>query len=417
MQSPRRQRLHSLIRSVVAEDDSSNEVVNAALQQFARAAERQTKVSTWAVSHLAKETHSSSDCFGPVVLPSAMPPRPEISSGDCKDVLDVVGIKTKLMKLAVSFFDGEQVMQLARRRDGDLIALLSYNADDAEILRTELALENPPRIASNSRAKLIYWCIDNNPLGASSFDLLEPITSVAMMQAIALDHRKWSPISSVKDAPKDLPHYRYAGTAMRTLGGANPINISSLTASVRGELPMLASLPPKWLSAKAVVPAEFKGIAVQLEQSKYLFASIARLARFLSKKQPANVKSRNRQRRLEANIAAEITGAAAIIRSGYPAGWTRGVSEAVLPCERAWLDPARRALEPSLSDESTLGDDSAFNAFFDSQQWRSEVLDLVTRWVSVRIRRKMKNKERLDEGSVTRLRNVLAKQIFEGCEP
>lgn len=356
-----------------------------------------------AVTHVLKATHPDARGSSLHVAPATLPQHDEIGSHLLGDhfVEDVVGNAAALdvFKLLKTEVDGRRMLDWMQAGDVDLKAALSDDEDTANAWMSAFAALVRPNAepASHPMAKQVYWLTGDDPLEGGHYQLLQPMFSSTLAQAVHAeiqDARFGEANKGARQAfrekkPADTTYRDYRHLVSRKLGGTKPQNISQLNSERGGINYLLPSLPP---------PA-WKPSGTHLLKQETAFGDLLRfggmrefvktLIDFLEGDPAPTMKTRQQREFIEQAIGQELAMFGAAIRGRQEAGWTRD-SECRLPrCEQLWLDPDRTELPPRDDPQNPhwQQDDEDFIAAYHRGNWADEVAERFGDWLNAQLHR------------------------------
>lgn len=357
-----------------------------------------------AVTHVLKATHPDARGSSLHVAPSSLPAHEEIGShhlgaGFAEDVvgnaaaLDVF----KFLKIEV---EGRRLLDWMQAGDADLRAALSEDATQATawmgafsaLIRTDAAP------ASHPLAKQVYWLTGEAAERDDHYQLLQPMFSSALAQAVHADIQDARFGEAAKEArkalrdkePSALPLRDYRNLVARKLGGTKPQNISQLNSERGGVNYLLSSLPPKAWAERASDLSRRDSVIDELRW----FGEVPQLLRALGdflhavRDEPSTFEIRDRVDALARGLADQLALLGASVRARSPAGWTRNDDCRLSRCEQLWLDPERAELPDRDEAVDAYGaeDDASFRDEYELGEWADEVAGAFGNWLNARMR-------------------------------
>jgi CRISPR-associated protein Csy1 len=345
-------------------------------------------------SHVLKFTHpdargTSLDSAGNAAAGDLLIGSHSVADAGPRDVVGNAAALDVAKFLAIEV-DGQPLYRRAAAADPNLRAALGADADGQ---MAAFATYSQPKdgAATHTLAKQLYW-----PLPDGDYHLLAPLFPSA------LAHGVWSRIqqdrfsdqakAARKAAREEQPHQHgyceYPDMAIPHFGGTKPQNISLLNSQRRGEVYLLAALPPNWhdgpqrppLNVPSVFGPRFAG---QPEVRRLL----RELGRFLYavRERPGddgteprtrnNIEIRERRAAYVNDITEALLHYAARHQALAP-GWSADPTCQLPTAERYWLDPGRAAQDPE------------FAAGRDAEDWRERIAERYGNWLNARLSRR-----------------------------
>ncbi|MNF39987.1 CRISPR-associated protein Csy1 [compost metagenome] len=299
---------------------------------------------------------------------------------------DVVGNAAALdvYKFLKLEHDGQSLLTLLLADDGDALAALSQDAEQAQSLATAFTGITRPRgeLASHTRAKQLYWLVGEDPRNDAHFHLLAPLYASSLAhrvyQGIQAD-RFGEPAKEARQARRDKQFHpgiirEYPQLAVQKLGGTKPQNISQLNSERRGENYLLASLPPSWQQRDVRLPIHTRdgSIFPAFGQRPAVRELVKALRKFLLSGPPPNMHARNSRDELLTELIDELLLYAAELWACEP-GWSAAPECNLNRAEQLWLD-FRRA-----------GQDQAFASDWRRMDWVEELRERFANWLNARL--------------------------------
>jgi len=212
------------------------------------------------VTHSLKAVHPDAKGTNLYIPPEELNDHSLLGSHTLKSNFDgdVVGNAAALdvYKFLRLELNGKTLLSLALSNNAALKAALSDDDETAESLVSAFASITEMKGASSShtRAKQLYWLIDEDCTKDSHYHLLSPLyaTSLAHKVFQTINHDRFSEESKSARAAyrenktSESPVRYYPDLAVQKLGGTKPQNISQLNSERGGNNYLLASLPPIW---------------------------------------------------------------------------------------------------------------------------------------------------------------------------
>lgn len=275
--------------------------------------------------------------------------------------LDVVGNAASLdvYKFLSVEIEGIPLWQWAKERHATFIAALPGSDEEKSSWCDAFASfsQNDPNPMSHPLAKQVYW-----PVGDDEYHLLQPMFPSSLAHSInrILNEARFSDSSKEARAArrqgKDHPHgFRdWPDHLSQKFGGTKPQNISQLNSDRRGEILLLAAVPPSWQmpGRRYSLPLHTNTLFKRLP---YEFVREAgELARFLASVSDwTNLRIREaRKRRVEQIVDDLISYGFSFADEAY-AGWTNSDECHLDLVECYWLDPNRQDEDFQQSRNST----------------------------------------------------------------
>ncbi|GEB86676.1 type I-F CRISPR-associated protein Csy1 [Zymomonas mobilis subsp. mobilis] len=325
-----------------------------------------------AATHIAKAIHSSAKGSNLYIKPDSLPQREEIGShllGENFDI-DIVGNAAALdvFKFLKTKVEEKTLLAWAEADDPDFKAALSENPDQAEEWLSSFAglLSSDKKVQSHALMKQLYWLRGEDPTEDDQYILLQPLFPSALVNYVHQniqdvrfgESNKKARSAFYKKEASELVYQEYKKLAVRRLGGTKPQNISQLNSERGGVNYLLASLPPRWMGKRRILPLNCKSALEVFFKRPNVYSQIDKLIKFLKSNPPD---TRQHQQRFEQKLTESLVDFAATIKAEMPVGWSREKSCQLPMDERLWLDPERSLF--SLRDDSDEADQIFYNDY------------------------------------------------------
>lgn len=341
-----------------------------------------------AVTHTLKAIHPDAKGSNLYCLPRALPAHPLVGSHCLGDDFagDVVGNAAALdvYKLLKLEHDGQPLLSLLLAEDGDALAALHDDAEQARSLAAAFTSITRPRdgLASHTHGKQLYWLAGDDPRNDAHFHLLAPLYASSLAhrvyQGIQAD-RFGEPAKEARQARRDKQFHpgvihEYPQLAVQKLGGTKPQNISQLNSERRGDNYLLASLPPSWQQRDVRLPIRTQdGSIFPAFGKRPAVAELVRTLRdFLLSGPKKNMPISNHRDELLTELIDELLLYAAELWAFEP-GWSAKPECNLNRAEQLWLD-FRRA-----------GQDEVFASEWRRMAWVDEIRQRFANWLNARL--------------------------------
>jgi CRISPR-associated protein Csy1 len=344
----------------LAPDDPKREQLIAQFQFVVWLEDAARRVS-WiqVVTHSLKAMHPDARGSNLYCDPLLLASRLEIGSHllDKHFSCDVVGNAAaldvyKFLRLKVG---GQSLLDAMLARDADLLAALSDDSQQAQALVRAFSSLVSPRgvLASHTRAKQVYWLVDNDANDNRAYHLLAPLFATSLTHQV---YAKivWDRFGDEKHDPqaarqahregKDHPHgySMYPGLLIQKLGGTKPQNISQLNSERHGENYLLGSLPPVHGTLYPLkAPYWTNSVFERFGELKSVREMTGNFRRFLESEPPANRETRLKREIFMDVLLDELLVFSLALQTRFPAGWTQNPKCMLEENEKLWLDPGR----------------------------------------------------------------------------
>lgn len=353
------------------------------------------------VTHAAKYTHS--DVKGSSVYAAPHNEERYLSTATLtKPAVDAVGNAAALdvAKLLQTEYEGDSLLTCLQRQDFSPLAELAANDEQLEqwVAGFNKALVDK-QPTSHKLAKQVYF-----PLEGGGYHLLSPLFSSSLAQAMherLVEARFGEEVKEANQARKAErwhPHRLtyYPQTAVLSMGGTKPQNISYLNSTRAGRVWLLSCQPPAWKTL-AKPPYHCKSLFDKQGPFHYLASGKAlALKRFLlSVQERDNTAEIRRQRQAYIDEIIDILFNVAVdIQREAWRGWSDNPDCELKQAHQLWLDPYRTK------------DDELFRAERDKGDWQVDIADDFAVWLNYQLR-----DDRLRVGMVER-REWRTQQLF-----
>lgn len=299
---------------------------------------------------------------------------------------DVVGNAAALdvYKLLKLEHEGQPLLSLLLAEDGDALAALHNNAEQAQSLAAAFTGITRARdgLASHTHGKQLYWLAGDDPRNDAHFHLLAPLYASSLAHRVYLGiqaDRFGEPAKEARQARRDKQLHpgvirEYPQLAVQQLGGTKPQNISQLNSERRGDNYLLASLPPSWQQRDVRLPIRTQegSIFPAFGQRPAVAELVRTLRDFLLSGPPPNVHTRNSRDELLTELIDELLLYAAELWAFEP-GWSAKPECNLNRAEQLWLD-FRRA-----------GQDEVFASEWRRMAWVDEIRERFSNWLNARL--------------------------------
>jgi len=341
-----------------------------------------------AVTHTLKAIHPDAKGTNLYCLPSALPQHQLVGSHCLGDDFagDVVGNAAALdvYKLLKLEHDGQPLLSLLLASDGDALAALHKDAEQAQSLAAAFTGITRARdgLASHTHGKQLYWLAGDDPHNDAHFHLLAPLYASSLAHRVYLGiqaDRFGEPAKEARQARRDKQFHpgiirEYPQLAVQKLGGTKPQNISQLNSERRGDNYLLASLPPSWQQRDVRLPIRTQdgSIFPAFGQRPAVAELVRTLRDFLLSGPPPNVHTRNSRDELLTELIDELLLYAAELWAFEP-GWSAKPECNLNRAEQLWLD-FRRATQ-----------DEVFASEWRRMAWVDEIRERFANWLNARL--------------------------------
>lgn len=334
------------------------------------------------VTHAIKFTHSDAKGSS-VFLATTGADSPYLSTATLRHpAIDAVGNAAALDVAKLLQMEHQSGSLIAHLHRGDFSPLAALAESEQQLQQwvsgfLEVFADKHP--ASHKRAKQLYF-----PVAENAYHLLSPLFSSSLTHAMhqrlsdarfseaakeintAVKNGKWHPASKIS----------YRNTAVQTMGGTKPQNVSYLNSVRGGRTWLLSCAPPSW-KTQPKPPAKHKSIFH--EHSEFSFAArveIAEMREYLLSVQQLSNTVEIRQRRLahtDKIIDALFNYVAGIQQLAVQPGWSGQADCLLKRSQQLWLDPGRAA------------SDTAFRSEREHGGWQNEIATDFGLWLNRRL--------------------------------
>lgn len=341
-----------------------------------------------AVTHTLKAIHPDAKGTNLYCLPSALPQHQLVGSHCLGEDFagDVVGNAAALdvYKFLKLEHDGQSLLTLLLAEDGDALAALSQDAEQAQTLAGAFTgiTRSRGELASHTRGKQLYWLAGEDPRNDAHFHLLAPLYASSLAHRVYLSiqaDRFGEPAKEARQARRDKEFHsgiirEYPQLAVQKLGGTKPQNISQLNSERRGDNYLLASLSPSWHQRDVRLPIRTRdgSIFPAFGQRPAVAELVRTLREFLLSGPPPNVHVRNSRDELLTELIDELLLYAAELCAFEP-GWSAAPECNLNRAEQLWLD-FRRAAQ-----------DEVFASEWRRMDWVEEIRERFANWLNARL--------------------------------
>lgn len=359
-------RLNTRLEKLKSDDPKRRELV-AQYQPTAWIADAARRVAQiQAVTHSLKATHPDARGTNLFCAPQTLHAHTEIGSHVLGEDFtgDVVGNAAaldvyKFLRLEVG---SQTLLDAMLAQDTDLAAALSDDPQQAqEWIAAFISLMSPRgAVASDARAKQLYWLIGDDAKKDADYHLLAPLFATSLTHKIHVqisDDRFGEEAKEARQAHREERYhpsgYRvYPNLTVQNLGGTKPQNISQLNSERRGNNYLLASLPPLWQSTRGILPHPGQSsIFPLLRKAFYVWLPVQELSNFLKENPRPIMEVRDLRDVISNDIMSMLVGFSDYLQHRLP-GWTQQKEGNDLDKnEQLWLDPYRCELDFSFREE------------------------------------------------------------------
>lgn len=243
------------------------------------------------------------------------------------------------------------------------------------------------RLASDTKAKQLYWCVNDEPADDGGYHLLQPLFASSLAHAVhqEINDARFGEVSKIARQARrdgkahDVPYRDYRNLVVRKLGGTKPQNISQLNSERGGVNYLLASLPPAWdqgrprhlLFIDSVLPrfARFEGVQ----------ELVTALLKLLQGNPAPTMDTRLKREGIERALGESLAAFGSTLHAQVEAGWTRDPDCRLADCEKLWLDPERVNLPVPEGHEA---DETAFAQAYERKDWPDQVAHRFSLWLN-----------------------------------
>lgn len=299
--------------------------------------------------------------------------------------VDVVGNAAALdvFKFLKLEYNGQTLLERVEARDDALLAALNDDpAAAAQLLEQFAGITTPSgQYASHTRAKQIYWLIDDDPAVNDHFHLLAPLYATSLAHRVyhtINDHRFSEATKAARQARRANNAYEhgycdYPNLAVQRFGGSKPQNISQLNSERRGDSYLLCSAPPTWHTSE-VSPIRAASAFAAFGRRRGVGAVVRRLGSFLATDPTRNMNTRDYRDECTLELVDELIVFTSEMHQ-LPAGWTDDWHCRLAFEHQCWLDPRR-------ADQ-----DTEFAERLIQTEWLDTVCADFSRWLIGRLER------------------------------
>jgi len=302
-------------------------------------------------------------------------------------------------------------------RSGDVDALYALHEDEAEArqLRADLLSFLAPKQtepASHTRAKQVYWCVDEDPeAGGFIYHLLAPLYPSSLVHAVykAVESAYGKESLSVRQSRRDKKYHsgtvhEYPHLAIHNLVASNAQNISALSGKRRGKSYLLSSAPPHWKSSELRIPYHCNTVFDRIYGGKpEVRETVSALLNFLAENPPQKQEVRRRREAYVSTLIGELIQMAAKYQHGLAPAWSKDSKVELNEDERLWLDPYR----------ARIPEEVEFRQSWMQMEWVDQIGSRFARWLNAHL------EDRLPVGDVEFLqwrRELLQMDIMSSWE-
>jgi CRISPR-associated protein Csy1 len=364
------------------------------LLQKGRAGSAYTTIAT----HIAKATHPDIEIkfvTNPNVRFSTLPHHTEIGShllNDQDSLADTTGngaynaAAYELYLLLDLRFEGSSLGHWLEEGDADAIHAFSplLNDEEAASMAQKYAVllrNKAPRLATDTRAKQLYWLVGEDASQDADYHLLVPFYASQLAHAVygVIQEDRFGEANKLaRQARRDRQAHDgvfrdYPNLAVRKLGGSHPENVSELTRQQRGYSYLLSCAPPSWKSSQLRAPWGISSIFDRVYGPRDGVRTIVHAFRdFLHSNPPSNAQTRNRVDTYVDSLIDELVELASGYQHGLTPGWSRELKVELVPAEQLWLDPYRAAIQ----------EEKDFREDWLRQDWPAQVGQRFANWLN-----------------------------------
>ncbi|WP_435104066.1 type I-F CRISPR-associated protein Csy1 [Arhodomonas sp. AD133] len=339
------------------------------------------------VTHALKATHPDARGTSLFAPPETLPAHPAVGTHVLGDGAprDVVGNAAALdvYKFLQTEHDGRSMLDRALAGEAAFAAALSDDPAQGQAWMEAFAgiTRAGHDQASHTRAKQVYWLVDDDPTDDRGFHLLAPLYATSLAHAVfhAINEDRFGEAAKAARTARRERRYsavesrEYPKLAVQKFGGTKPQNISQLNSERRGSNYLLASLPPDWRSADVRAPLHTDSVFPLFGRRRPVRSAVNALLRFLRSDPKPNVETRRHRDELLAELTDALLVFAAEL-SALPPGWSGHADCHLVEAECLWLDPDRAA------------EDAEFAARRAQVDWPQEVRERFADWLNGQLR-------------------------------
>lgn len=318
------------------------------------------------VTHALKFTHSDARGSSRFQQFSSAKPSAYLSTATLRQpAIDAVGNAAVLdvAKLLQTEYEGETLIDYLKRDDFSPLAPLAES--EQQLMRWVEGFKQvlvDKQLSSHKLAKQLYF-----PVAGNEYHLLSPLFSSSLTHAMhqrviearfsdlakeifgAFKAKKWHP----------LPYVRYLDTAVQTVGGTKPQNISYLNSVRGGRNLLLSCAAPTWQSKPEIPGKHISVFNKNSEFSRKARPVIRQLSSFLLsvKTLKSNIDIRNRRLAFTDEIIDILFNYVAGVQNlGLQNGWSKNDDCKLKLSQKLWLDPGRVKYDYDFRFERDGGD-------------------------------------------------------------
>lgn len=245
--------------------------------------------------------------------------------------------------------------------ENDLDVTLAFSPatasdEEAKSLADKYAslLKEKSNLASDTRAKQLYWLVGDDASDNTAYHLLAPLYATSLAHAIynVIQQDRFGEEGKLARQARSEGKWHdgvvcdYPDLAVQKLGGTKPQNISQLNSERRGNNYLLSCAPPLWVTAKRRAPWRLPSVFDRIYGAREeVQITVRALLRFLKGGPPQNVGTRNRIDAHVDSLIDELVQMASDYQQGLDAGWSRDARVELAEAEQLWLDPHRAAIK------------------------------------------------------------------------
>jgi len=381
-----RSKLHAYIRGKLKGKEPTPEQIDDELSKTAKQAK-----SVHLATHIVKGGHSKASGTAINALHGGLPQCEEIGTHSLGEDLELdTGINNADQSGVYPFLrtiidaNGTTLLEALRNEDPDALAALHDDEAEARRLREALSLEHslPPAV-SHTRAKQIYWFVNEDLERGFCYHLLAPLYPSSLI------HRMYAKIESaydkesteLREAKRNKKYHAgvihdYPGLVIHQVVASHPENVSHLIKEQRGKSYLLSSAPPHWRSTELRPPYHCQSVFDHALKARIEFRKALTSLRRLLKGEPPKIRETRRSRDDYVDtLIGELIQMADDYHHGLPAGWSRAPKVNLSEDEYFWLDPYR----------ARMSDESIFRIEWMKYEWVDAVAERFARWLNAEL--------------------------------
>lgn len=286
-------------------------------------------------------------------------------------------------------FEGKSLGAWLDAKDQDVALAFSpenVSDDEAKDLAARYAslLKEKSKLATDTRAKQLYWLVGEDPSNNNSYHLLAPLYATSLAHAVynvIQEDRFGEEGKLARQARRESKWHDgvvrdYPDLAVQKLGGAHPRNVSQLNNDRRGNNYLLSCAPPTWTTPKRRAPWRFSSVFDRIYGVREEVQISARaLLLFLKSDPPQNMHTKNKVDAYVDSLIDELVQMSNEYQHGLDAGWSRDARVELAEAEQLWLDPRRAAIK----------EESEFREQWLWQDWPAEIGRRFGNWLNAQL--------------------------------